>query len=173
MKTAALVLSFSLAAFSAAAQESKKDAPAAKATAKPAPTAAELETKFQTTLTAAVMDGRFCMLDKGKLGPDKEEKYTIVGVEKTAEGQWTISAKIQYGTVNFTAPVPVQVKWAGDTPVIIVDNIGFPGTAKYSARVMIFGDTYSGTWSGGDHGGLMHGVIKKVEEKTEKTEEKK
>jgi hypothetical protein len=43
------------------------------------------------------------------------------------------------------------VKWAGDTPVIIVDNIGFPGTAKYSARVMIFGDTYSGTWSAGDH----------------------
>ena len=174
MKTAAVILSFSLVAFSAAAQESNKEAPATKNTARPAPTAAELETKFQTTLTAAVLDGRFCMLDKGKLGPDKEEKYTIVGVEKTADGQWTISAKIQYGAMNFTAPVPVQVKWAGDTPVIIVDNIGFPGTAKYSARVMIYGDTYAGTWSGGDHGGLMHGVITKVktEEKTEEKETK-
>jgi hypothetical protein len=101
----------------------------------------------------------------GKLGPDKEDKYTIEGVEKTGDGQWTIKAKIEYGTVNFTAPVAVQVKWAGDTPVIIVDNIGFPGTAKYSARVMIFGDTYSGTWSAGDHGGLMHGVLRKAEEK--------
>lgn len=170
MKTAALILSLSLAAFSATAQETKKEAPAARATAKPAPSAEELEAKFKTTLTNAVMNGRFCMLQDGKLGPDKDEKYTIVGVEKTAEGQWTISAKIQYGTTDFTAPVAVQVKWAGDTPVIIVDNIGFPGTAKYSARVMIYGDTYAGTWSGGDHGGLMHGVIGKAEEKTEKTE---
>jgi len=175
MKTAALIVSFALAAFSATAQETKKETPPAKETAKPAPTTtADLEAKFKTTLTNAVMDGRFCMLDKGKLGPDKEEKYTIVGVEKTADGQWTISAKIQYGAINFTAPVPVQVKWAGDTPVIIVDNIGFPGTAKYSARVMIYGDTYAGTWSGGDHGGLMHGVITKAktEEKTEEKETK-
>ncbi len=173
MKTVALILSFALAAFFVTAQETKKEAPAAKDAAKPALSAADLEAKFKMTLTNAVMDGRFCMLNDGKLGPDKEEKYTIVGVEKTAEGQWTISAKIQYGTVNFTAPVAVQVKWAGDTPVIIVDNIGFPGTAKYSARVMIYGDTYAGTWSGGDHGGLMHGVIKKAEDKPEKTEDKK
>ena len=175
MKTPALILSFSLAAFSATAQETKKETPAVKDTARPAPTAADLEAKFKTTLTNAVMDGRFCMLKDGKLGPDKEEKYTIVGVEKTAEGQWTISAKIQYGAVNFTAPVPVQVKWAGDTPVIIVDNIGFPGTAKYSARVMIYDDTYAGTWSGGDHGGLMHGVIArgKVEEKSSEPKETK
>ena len=196
MKTAAVLLSFSLAAFFAFAQEPKKEAPATDAPAKdvvrkrvvlPADAPPEdivrtrvvlpitdpgLEAKFKTTLTNAVMDGRFCMLADGKLGPDKEEKYTIVGVEKTAEGQWTISAKIQYGGVNFTAPVPVQVKWAGDTPVIIVDNIGFPGTAKYSARVMIYGDTYAGTWSGGDHGGLMHGVITRAKTE-EKAEEKK
>jgi len=136
---------------------------------------AVLEEKFRTTLTKAVMDGRFCMVAKGALGPDKAEKYTISGVEKTGEGQWTITAKIEYGGLSFDAPVPVQVKWAGDTPVIIVDNVGFPGTAKYSARVMIYGDTYSGTWSGGDHGGLMHGVIKKSEAKAEekKAEEKK
>ncbi len=172
MKSAAVILSFSLAAFSVSAQETKKEAPAVKDTAKPAITQAYFEAKFKATLTNAVMDGRFCTLADGKLGPDKEDKYTIVGVEKTAEGQWTISAKIEYGAVNFTAPVAVQVKWAGDTPVIIVDNIGFPGTAKYSARVMVYGDTYSGTWSAGDHGGLMHGVIRKAEEKAAKSEEK-
>ena len=197
MKTAAVILSFSLAAFFAFAQEPKKEAPATDAPAKdvvrkrvvlPADAPPEdivrrrvvlpttdpnLEAKFKATLTNAVMDGRYCTLADGKLGPDKEDKYTIVGVEKTADGQWTISAKIEYGAVNFTAPVAVQVKWAGDTPVIIVDNIGFPGTPKYSARVMIYGDTYSGTWSAGDHGGLMHGVIRKAEEKAAKTEEKK
>ena len=183
MKTAAVILSFSLAAFFAFAQEPKKETPAPDAPVKkgvrrrivlPSPIPDDgLEAKFKATLTNAIMDGRFCTLADGKLGPDKEDKYTIVGVEKTAEGQWTISAKIEYGAVNFTAPVAVQVKWAGDTPVIIVDNIGFPGTAKYSARVMIYGDTYSGTWSAGDHGGLMHGIIRKVEEKAAKAEEKK
>lgn len=124
-----------------------------------AATPADLEASFKKTLTNAVFDGRFCMIEKGRLGGDKEEKYTIASVEKTGADEWTINAKIQYGGISFTAPVPVKVKWAGDTPVIIVDNIGFPGTAKYSARVMIYGDTYAGTWSGGDHGGMLQGVI--------------
>ena len=59
------------------------------------------------------------------------------------------------------APVPVQVKWAGDTPIIIVDKFTMPGAGTYSARVMIFENTYSGTWTAGDHGGLLHGLIVK------------
>jgi hypothetical protein len=180
MKTTALLL---LTALCVHAQETKKESapadpskpPATAKAAESAPPASavtpEMEAKFKAALTNAVMDGRFCTVANGKLGPDKEDKYTIEGVEKTADSQWTIKAKIEYGAVSFTAPVPVQVKWAGDTPVIIVDNIGFPGTPKYSARVMIYGDTYSGTWSAGDHGGLMHGVLKKAEER--KPEEKK
>jgi hypothetical protein len=160
MKPVALtLLVLSLAVRLVSAQETKKNPAPAAEPSKPAASGEALEAKFKSTLTEAVMTGRWCMLKDGKLGPDKDEKYTITGVEKTGDSQWTISARIQYGTLDFVAPVPVQVKWAGDTPVIIVDNVGFPGTAKYSARVMIFGDTYAGTWSGGDHGGLMHGVI--------------
>jgi hypothetical protein len=51
------------------------------------------------------------------------------------------------------------VAFAGDTPVIIVDNVGVPGGGTYSARVMIYEKTYAGTWNGGDHGGLLNGVI--------------
>jgi hypothetical protein len=51
------------------------------------------------------------------------------------------------------------VKWAGDTAVIILDQIALPGGGVYSARVMVYGNTYAGTWSGGDHGGLLNGVI--------------
>jgi len=53
----------------------------------------------------------------------------------------------------------VHVKWAGDTPVIVLDKVGIPGAASYSARVLIYEKTYAGTWSGGDHGGLLNGVI--------------
>jgi hypothetical protein len=61
--------------------------------------------------------------------------------------------------VDLVAPIPVQVKWAGDTPVIIVDNIAIPGGGSYSARLLIYEKTYAGTWSGGDHRGLMNGLI--------------
>jgi hypothetical protein len=53
----------------------------------------------------------------------------------------------------------VEVKWAGDTAVIIVDKLQYPGGGTYSARVLFYEHTYAGTWSGGDHGGLMSGVI--------------
>lgn len=151
MKTPALAL---LLPFTALAQDPGPEA------AKPsAPATEELEATFKATLTNAVFDGRFCLIENGRPGPNKDEKYTIVSVEKTAGDAWIINARIQYGTLNFIAPVPVKVKWAGDTPVIIVDNLGLPGTPKYSARVMIFDNTYSGTWSGGDHGGMLQGVI--------------
>src|SRR5262245_13545215 len=129
-----LIILFAIAP--AFAQEPKEKAVPPSESAKPAPSAADLEAKFKSTLTEAVMSGHWCLLKDGQLSPDKEDKYTISGVEKTGDGQWTINARIQYGNFNFVAPVPVQVKWAGDTPVIIVDNIGFPGTGKYSARVM-------------------------------------
>ena len=57
------------------------------------------------------------------------------------------------------APIPVFVKWAGDTAVITLDNVGFPGGDSYSARVLIYGNTYAGSWSGGNHAGLLNGLI--------------
>ena len=126
---------------------------------KPKPSPAELESRFKATLTRATLSGRWCGIQAGQLGPDKEDKYTILGVTKLAPESWLISARIQYGKVDIVAPIPVQVKWAGDTPVITLDNVGIPGGNSYSARVLIYEKTYAGTWSGGDHAGLLHGVI--------------
>jgi hypothetical protein len=119
----------------------------------------ELEAKFKATLTRATLSGRWCGIRDGKLTPEKEDKYTIVSVTKLGGETWIINARIEYGDKNFVAPIPVQVKWAGDTPVITVDNVGIPGGNAYSARVLIYNKTYAGTWSGGDHAGLLNGVI--------------
>ena len=43
--------------------------------------------------------------------------------------------------------------------MITLDNVPVPGGGVYSARVLVYGDTYAGTWSGGDHGGLLNGII--------------
>jgi hypothetical protein len=99
------------------------------------------------------------MIKDGKLTPEKEEKYTINGVNKLFSDRWLIRARIQYGDHDVTAPIPVKVKWAGDTAVITVDDFGLPGGASYSARVLVYKNTYAGTWSAGDHGGLLNGVI--------------
>ena len=127
--------------------------------AKPKLTQQELEARFKATLTNARLRGRWCGVQDGKMTPEKEDQYTIVSVAKLGGDAWIINARVQYGTRDFVAPIPVQVKWAGDTPVITLDDVGFPGGQTYSARVLIHNQTYAGTWSGGDHGGLMNGVI--------------
>lgn len=127
---------------------------------KPKLTQEELEAKFKATLTKATLSGRWCGIKEGKLTPEKEDKYTIVSVSKLGGDAWIIHSRIQYGKKDFVAPIPVQVKWAGDTPVITLDDVGMPGGGNaYSARVIIYDKTYAGTWSGGDHKGLLNGII--------------
>jgi hypothetical protein len=160
------------AAVTAAVQDADRPAPAKAAPgaaageaadpaapAKSKPSQEELEAKFKSTLTLATLSGRWCLVQDGKLDADKDDKYTILAVTKGTGDSWLISARIQYGKADLVAPIPVQVKWAGDTPVITLDNFGLPGGHSYSARVLIYGDTYSGTWSGGGHAGLLHGVV--------------
>jgi hypothetical protein len=167
MKRLALLCTVALAHFALAEDKPaapKTDAPAppdkAEASKTPGPSQEELEAKFKTTMTNAVMNGRWCMVKEGQLQAEQEDKYTIVGVNKLFGDNWIVRARIQYAKHDITAPIPVKVKWAGDTPVITVDGFGLPGGgAAYSARVLIYGDAYAGTWSAGDHGGLMSGLI--------------
>ena len=170
MSTKTFALIVSLITTMTLAQDTKKpEAPGAGARSdqpqspaasdKPKVSQEELEAKFKATLTKATFSGRWCGIKDGKLTPEKEDKYTIVSVAKLAGETWIINARIEYGEKNFVAPIPVQVKWAGDTPVITLDNVGIPGGNTYSARVLIYNKTYAGTWSGGDHAGLLNGVI--------------
>jgi hypothetical protein len=138
-----------------------QDKPAGDAAAKPTPAASaeQLEATFKAMLTKATMSGRWCSINDGKLGPEKEDKYNIVSASKVNGSKWIISARIQLNKREMVVPIPVEVKWAGDTAVLIVDKLQYPGGGTYSARVLFYENTYAGTWSGGDRGGLMSGVI--------------
>lgn len=124
-----------------------------------------LEEKFTKMLTRATFTGRWCAVDKGQLGPEKDEKYTITGVNKVGNDLWLIHARVQYGNKDVTLPVPVYVKWAGDTPVISITDAALPGLGTYTARVVVYNNRYAGSWSGGRHEGMLHGVI--TQEKAE------
>jgi hypothetical protein len=171
----AIAAAFATAAY-AQAQESKQTATLPRESASPAARAAaspqELEAKFKSMLTNATLSGRWASIKDGTLGPEKEDKYHIVSVGKISGDSWVVNAKIKYNDREFVAPLPVKIKWAGDTPVIIVDNLTMPGgNRSYSARVMFYEHTYSGTWSAADHGGMLYGVISS--QKTEKSKEAK
>jgi hypothetical protein len=138
-----------------------QDKPASDSTQKPKPAATreQLEASFKAMLTKATMTGRWCSLKDGVLGPEKEDKYNIISANKAGGDKWIISTLIKRNDREMVVPIPVEVKWAGDTAVLSVDNLQYPGGGTYSARVLFYEHTYAGTWSGGDHGGLLSGVI--------------
>ena len=119
----------------------------------------KLERDFKNTMTNSKFAGYWRLRRDGQLTDAKKETYTIKNITKVTSNSWIIEATIQYGSNNVTVPVPVQVEWADDTPVISVTRLGIPGLGTYSARVLVYDDCYSGVWSGPDYGGLLSGVI--------------
>ena len=119
---------------------------------------AALFKQFEKTLTNAEMSGQFTLV--GKEVPPIKESYTIHSVKKMSQGDyWVFTARIKYGKKDITLPMPLQVKWAGNKPVIYLDNVTIPGLGTFSSYTVIDGDKYAGTWKHGDVGGHMFGTI--------------
>ena len=117
---------------------------------------AALEEHFRQSLSGATLVGHFTVGDRKDL---REEKYAITKVSKIPGGLWLFQVRIQYGKRDVTLPLPLNVQWAGDTPVITLTDLSIPNLGTYTARVLIYRDQYAGTWSGGDVGGQMFGRV--------------
>jgi hypothetical protein len=114
---------------------------------------------FQQTLSGATLDGHYTLVGRDEL-PLRREQYTIRSVRKLPEGDfWLFQARIQYGDKDVTVPLPLEVKWAGATPVITLTQLTIPGLGTFSARVLIDGGKYAGTWSHDDVKGHLFGTI--------------
>ncbi len=118
---------------------------------------AELEKKFEKAMNNVVLVGSFTV--KGRENKLTTERYVISKVVKVQDGFWLFHARIQYNRTDLNVPLLLEVKWAGDTPVIVVDKVKVPGGGTYTARVLIYDNQYVGTWDAGDHGGQMFGRI--------------
>ncbi len=129
------------------------------------PDRATLEKDFAEKLTGATLVGRFTTVDRAGDKPPREEKYTLTEVSKVRDELWLFKARIQYGNNDATLPLTLEVKWAGDTPVLTMTDFPVPGFGKFTCRILFYGDQYAGTWDGGDHGGHMFGRIVKGEKK--------
>ena len=119
------------------------------------------EEKFQEMLSGVTLVGHFTMTGQASDEPLREEKYTIAKVTKMRGDYWLFMARIEYGQRDVTVPLLLEVKWAGDTPVITLTDMELPNLGTYTARVLIYRNHYAGMWSGGTHGGHLFGKIVK------------
>ena len=92
------------------------------------------------------------------------DKYTLGEVKKLDGNNWLFPTRIQYSDKDFTLPLTLPIEWAGDTPVVVVDNVGMPGLGTFSARVLFFNDHYAGYWQHGEVGGNLFGKIHRASE---------
>ena len=115
--------------------------------------------QLERTLTHATLTGRFTISGKESAEPISET-YTIERVTKLERGDfWLFQVRIEYGNKDLTIPLALEVKWAGDTPMITLTKFPIPRLGTFSARVIIYDDMYAGTWRHGDVNGHMLGNI--------------
>jgi hypothetical protein len=155
-----LAVSVSIVCFSSPIAAEQKSAEQANS----ADRQAKLEAALSKMLSGATLEGSFTSTGAGG-DPTKlsRDKYTLGQVRKVSGDVWQIPARIQYGEKDITLPIVLPIRWAGDTPVVTVDDLPMPGFGTVSARVMFFEGHYAGYWKHGDHGGNMFGVIHPAE----------
>lgn len=115
------------------------------------------ERSFQQMMSGVTLVGQSTRWNKE--GVSGEERYIINKVSKLAGDTWLFQSRLKYGSHDLPAPIPLAVKWAGDTPVITLTDVTIPGVGTYTARVLLYRDQYAGTWSGKDIGGQLFGKI--------------
>jgi hypothetical protein len=117
-----------------------------------------LDQKLEQMMTGVTLVGRSSSLRSEKISG--EEKYVIEGISKISGDTWLMRARFQYDGHDLPIPIPVTIKWAGDTPVITLTDLAVPGMGSYTARVVLYEGQYAGTWSGQKGaGGQVFGKI--------------
>jgi hypothetical protein len=144
-------------------QESEPDLPQDKLDGKPE-SETERNDRLAKYLTGTQWTGKFTTTGE-EAKPAAEEKYEIIEAKKADDqDSWNLVARIQYGGKDVTLPLPtMEIKWAGETPVITVDKMVIPGMGTFDARVLIRKGQYAGTWAHGKVGGHLFGKIEKIQ----------
>ena len=121
------------------------------------------EKAFTEMLSNVELIGTYTQTGAGK--EKEQERYTIYRVAKIP-GQkylWRFDVRMQFGSVDLRVPLPLTVRWAQDTPMVILDDTKIPGLGTFSAKVLFDKTRYAGTWQHGSEGGHLFGDIIKQE----------
>lgn len=120
------------------------------------------EQKLAAYLSGVKFVGTFTVSGNAERPPEPESYY-ILAAEKMEDGDWwKLTARIKYATHDLTVPMALEIKWAGETPVITVDRMLVPGLGTFDARVLIRKGSYAGTWAHDEIGGQLFGRLEKM-----------
>src|SRR5579863_1154840 len=84
----------------------------------------DLDQQFREMMTGAVLVGHSTLMDRE--GISGEERYSIDGVSKIGSETWLFRTRMKLGSRELPLPIPVVIKWAGDTPVITLTDLSVP-----------------------------------------------
>lgn len=118
---------------------------------------ADRNREFSRLMSGTTLVGYSTRLNRE--GLSKEERYSIEKLTHLTGDTWLFQTRLKYDGHDIPVPIPLTVKWAGDTPVITLTDLSIPGVGSYTARVVIYGDQYAGTWSGKNVGGQLFGKV--------------
>jgi len=123
-----------------------------------------VETNFIAMLKNATLKGTWAPVQQGQLGAQKvDEGYRIARVEKKEGDKWVLVSLVNYQGKEIEYPFPAVVKFAGDTAVLILDDVrAGKDAANWSARVLFHENVYTGRWwetANREHGGTIAGTI--------------
>lgn len=132
---------------------------------------ADVEAKFIGMLKNATLKGTWAPVQQGKLGAERGgDSYRIARVEKGEGGKWSVISVFTVRDQQVEFPIAASVKFAGDTAVLILDDVrAGPGKSNWSARIMFHNDVYTGRWwetANREHGGTIAGTITRAEKKS-------
>lgn len=117
-----------------------------------------LDRQFQDMMRGATLSGSSTRLNSDKVYTG--EKYIIESATRLTVDTWLLKSRMQEGGHDIPLPIPVTIRWAGDTPVIEITDLSLPGMGTYTARVVLCRGQYAGTWSGQNGvGGQLFGKI--------------
>jgi hypothetical protein len=125
---------------------------------KPTGSAAEREQRFEASMRGVTLVGYSTALKRPNV-LSSEERYMIDGVTKINGTTWLFRSRMKLGNTEVPLPLPVNIEWAGDTPVLTMTDMSVPGFGAYTVRLVFYGDQYAGTWMGKGFGGQMFGRI--------------
>lgn len=145
------------------AQEAPKKADQPPLEKTPLKTREQAEKEFEDLLSGASLVGFFTTDGQTADKPLKPDRYKLGAVKKMPGKEDTYL--FSYDLKGTPIPLMLTVKWAGTTPVIVLDELTIPGMGTFSSRVMFHGDRYAGTWQHGAVGGLMFGKVEKADAK--------
>ena len=116
---------------------------------------------FQAMLKNATLKGSWAPVAKGRLGDEKKDGYKILRAEPKGGNTWHIVSRVKHNGRLVDVPIPVEVHFAADTAVMVLNDVPVGDGGTWSARILFHHDVYSGSWwsSARKKSGTVNGII--------------